>query len=203
MEQAGQVAIPSAVDIIHDEDFIVIYRALDEALCRDVIAQFDRDEGKWRGRIGGLGDTFYEDGAKVSWDLEIRDEGAWAGIFRRLHPRIEACLADYLLRSPILKSFPLQATGYKIQMYPRGEGHFRWHADAVGKDAGDRVVAMVLYLNDVVAGGETEFFHQGISIKPKAGCLALFPAGWNYMHCGHTPESGDKYVISTFVRVKY
>ena len=88
-------------------------------------------------------------------------------------------------------------------MYPRGEGRFGWHADAVGGASGDRVVAMVLYLNDVERDGETEFFHQGLKVSPRAGQLLLFPAGWNYMHCGHVPESGDKYVISTFVRIKH
>jgi hypothetical protein len=191
------------VDIAYDQDFIVIYRALDAALCRAVVELFDADAGKRHGRIGVGDNTRHEDRTKVSWDLEIRNEGAWQDVFGELHPRIQRCLADYLSRSPVLGSFDLQGTAYKIQMYPRDEGHFRWHADSVGKGAGDRVVAMVLYLNDVAAGGETEFYHQGFKIPPRAGNLVLFPAGWNYMHCGHMPRSGDKYVISSFVRIRY
>ncbi|MFT4045858.1 MAG: 2OG-Fe(II) oxygenase [Solimonas sp.] len=189
-------------EIVHDRDFIVVYRGLDQASCRAVIEHFDRDPGKWRGRIGGAGASWYEDEAKVSWDLEILDEGSSYEIFQRIHPKILACLADYLSRSPILQSFELTGSGYKVQMYPKGQGHFRWHADAVGKHGGDRVVAMVLYLNDVERGGETEFFHQRIKFVPRAGHLLLFPAAWNYMHCGHTPESGHKYIISTFIKVK-
>lgn len=187
---------------LHDRDFITLYAGLDEATCRAVIERFDRDEGKRQGRIGGPGQAAQAEQVKRSWDLEIRHDGDWQEIFQRIHPRIQACIAHYLSRSPILQSFDLQATGYKIQMYPRGDGHFRWHADSVGGNTGDRVVAMVLYLNDVARGGETEFFHQGLKIQPRAGQLVLFPAGWNYMHCGHVPESGDKYVISTFIRIK-
>lgn len=190
------------VDIVYDQDFIVVYRALDQELCRFVIDRFDRDEGKWRGKIAKSEGTLYEGETKNSWDLEILNEGAWRDVFQRIHPKIEACMSHYISRSPILRSFDLQVTGYKIQMYPKNQGYFRWHADAVGKGSGDRAVAMVLYLNDVEKGGETEFFHQEIKIIPKAGCLALFPAGWNYMHCGHTPESGDKYIIQTFIKVK-
>ena len=203
MGSAAVAAITSPVDVIFDRDFIVIYRGLDKALCRAVVDLFDRNESMRRGRIGGLGEGYYEDQAKISWDLEIRNEGASRDIFRAIHPGIQACVSDYLSRSPILRSFELMATGYKIQMYAKGAGRFHWHADAVGKDAGDRVVAMVLYLNDVEKGGETEFFHQGIKIVPRAGQLALFPAGWNFMHCGHTPESDDKYIISTFIKVKH
>jgi len=191
------------VDIVYDQDFIVVYRGLDKDLCRAVIELFDQDKTKWRGKIGGPEEAYYEEESKVSWDLEILNEGVWQDVFQKIHPQIQACISDYLARSPILQSFPLQATGYKIQMYPQNQGRFRWHADSVGKDTATRVVAMVLYLNDVDQGGETEFFHQGISISPTAGHLALFPAGWNYMHCGHTPESGDKYIISTFIRIKH
>ncbi|HIV73289.1 MAG TPA: 2OG-Fe(II) oxygenase [Candidatus Aquabacterium excrementipullorum] len=204
MDKPTSAADKPPVDILFDQDFIVLYQGLEPALCRAVVDRFDQDKGKQRGRIGGSAkDAFYEDDAKISWDLEILNEGPWRDIFQAIHPGIQACLAEYLSRSPILRSFNLQATGYKIQMYPRNEGRFRWHADSVGQGAGDRVVAMVLYLNDVAKGGETEFFHQGVKISPRAGHLVLFPAGWNYMHCGHVPESGDKYIISTFIRIKH
>ena len=120
-----------------------------------------------------------------------------------MHPRIQACIRHYLSRSPILQSFDLQVTGYKIQMYPRGQGFFRWHADSTGRGVQSRQVAMILYLNDVAQGGETEFFHQGLKVAPRAGQqLLLFPAGWNYMHCGQVPVSHDKYIVQTFVKIK-
>jgi hypothetical protein len=191
------------LDILYDEDLIVIYRGLDQELCRCIIDLFNRDNHKWRGKIIRSEDEVsYTEEIKNSWDLEILNEGAWQEIFQTIHPRIQACMSHYLTRSPVLRSFDLQISGYKIQMYPKNQGYFRWHADSVGKNAGDRVVAMVLYLNDVEKGGETEFYHQEIKIPPKAGQLVLFPSGWNYMHCGHTPESEDKYIIQTFVKIK-
>lgn len=196
-------AAPPPADVVYDQDFITVYRALDEALCRDVVQRFGRDPAKWRGRIiGGSGQLTQESQTKNSWDLEIRSEGAWREVFERIHPPIQACMQHYLARSPILQSFDLQGSGYKIQMYPRNEGYFRWHADSMGRNYGNRVVAMILYLNDVARGGETEFFHQGVKVRPRAGHLLLFPAGWNYMHCGHVPESGDKYIVQTFIRTR-
>ena len=201
MENARDPAA-SPVDIVRSHDFIVVYKGLDSVLCRSIIDLFDRDRSKWRGKVIKSGDTTHEGQIKNSWDLEILNEGAWQGIFRQIHPRIAACLAHYLAQSPVLQSFDLQGSGYRIQMYPRNEGYFRWHADSVGKHGAGRVAAMVLYLNDVEKGGETEFFHQRITISPRAGQLVLFPTGWNYMHRGNTPESGDKYIVSTFIKVK-
>jgi hypothetical protein len=200
-------SIPSpadpSVEIIEANEFIVVYRALEPPQCSAIIELFNRDPNKWRGKVEQAGEGLaYQDDIKRSWDLEILNEGPWQPIFQSIHPRIVACFADYLSRSPILKSFDLQATGYKIQMYPKQQGYFRWHADSVSHQTRSRVAAMVLYLNDVAQGGETEFFHQGAKITPKAGHLLMFPVGWNYMHCGHVPVSDDKYIIQTFIKIK-
>ena len=57
----------------------------------------------------------------------------------------------------------------------------------------------MFYLNDVKEGGETEFYHQKIKIKPKAGTLVLFPAGFTHTHKGNMPISNDKYIITTWL----
>lgn len=202
MENAQYTNVRTAPEVILEQDFIVVYRGLTPELCDAVIAQFKNDPSKWQGKIGRREDaSIHQEQTKNSWDLEILNEAEWKNIFQQIHREIQTCMADYLARSPVLTSFPLQVTGYKIQMYPKNQGYFRWHADSLGRNARNRVAAMVLYLNDVEQGGETEFFHQQLKITPKAGNLLLFPAGWNYMHCGHTPESNDKYIISSFIKI--
>ncbi len=190
-------------EIIYDRDFVTIYRGLEPESCLDIVERFEQDERKWRGKVvSSSGNVASQGEIKNSWDLEILDEGGWRNTFQRIHPRIGACLSHYLSRSPVLQSFALEGTGYRIQKYRKSQGYFRWHADAMDRNAGNRQVAMILYLNTVEKGGETEFFHQNLKIAPRAGNLLLFPAGWNYMHCGRTPESSDKYIISTFIRIK-
>jgi 2OG-Fe(II) oxygenase superfamily len=202
MENARNSSDRPTVDVVYDQDLIVVYRALDAQRCRAVIDFFDRDESRWRGKVVVQGgNVTHQQEIKSSWDLEIPNQGASRDLFQAIHPKIQVCLLHYLSRSPVLQSFKVLGSGYKIQMYPRNEGYFRWHADSIGQHNGNRVAAMILYLNDVEKGGETEFFHQRTKISPKAGHLVMFPTGWNYMHCGQVPESADKYIIQSFITI--
>lgn len=45
-----------------------------------------------------------------------------------------------------------------------------------------RTTSLVYYPNDDYDGGELEFIHFGLKIKPKANQLFLFPAGYSYEH---------------------
>jgi predicted 2-oxoglutarate/Fe(II)-dependent dioxygenase YbiX len=55
-----------------------------------------------------------------------------------------------------------------------------------------RTTSLVYYPNDDYEGGELEFIHFGVKIKPKAGQLFLFPAGYSYEHKIH-PVTGGGY----------
>jgi hypothetical protein len=50
------------------------------------------------------------------------------------------------------------------------------------------------------AGGETALHRQSLKIKPLAGDALFYPPFWTHMRCGEIPRSGDKYVISSFLR---
>jgi predicted 2-oxoglutarate/Fe(II)-dependent dioxygenase YbiX len=57
----------------------------------------------------------------------------------------------------------------------------------------------ILYLNDDYTGGEIEFVHHGITIKPSPGMLVLFPANYAYSHIAHPVKTGTKYAIVTWL----
>ena len=58
---------------------------------------------------------------------------------------------------------------------------------------------MMLYLNDVDDGGETEFYHQKIKINPEKGKLAIFPTYWTHHHKGNPPISNNKYILNNWI----
>ena len=85
-----------------------------------------------------------------------------------------------------------------IQKHTKNEGHaYAWHEDS-GNGA-ERYITAMFYLNDVEEGGETEFYHQELKIKPKQGNMIIFPPYYTHMHRGNVPLSNDKYTVSIFL----
>ena len=48
-----------------------------------------------------------------------------------------------------------------------------------------------LFLNDVEEGGELEFLHQSIRIKPRKGDFVIFLAFFTHLHRGNPPLSDE------------
>jgi len=83
------------------------------------------------------------------------------------------------------------------------DGYYAWHSDwgPMPEWIGRLLVAQ-FYLNDVEEGGETEFYHQGLKIKPKKGTLVMWPVGFTHIHRGNKPTSNDKYILSAWYTLK-
>ncbi|MDN3639374.1 2OG-Fe(II) oxygenase [Simiduia curdlanivorans] len=93
-----------------------------------------------------------------------------------------------------------------LQKYPSGEGGYHhWHSEIYPhptdpqQESLHRALVFMYYLNDVAEGGETAFIYQNIKLKPKAGNLVLFPGGFTHTHKGAIPQSGDKYILTSWV----
>lgn len=87
----------------------------------------------------------------------------------------------------------------KIQKTNIGGGYHVWHCENASKESNQRVLAYILYLNDVDDGGETEFLYLHKRYRPKKGTLVLFPAGFTHTHRGNPPLSNTKYIMTGWV----
>jgi hypothetical protein len=67
----------------------------------------------------------------------------------------------------------------------------------------NRIITYLWYLNDVEEGGETDFPDINIKVKPETGKLVLFPATWDFPHCGKMPISSNKYIVTGWLYVDY
>ena len=174
---------------------------ISQDLCRTCIELYEHDAQKHSGyTTSAAGDRQLEVDVKVSTDLVVEPDGIWAPVFAELHSAVTTVMQSIAAQFPALQVAPLECTGYKIQHYKKNQGHFKWHFDALGPGGWDRQLAVILYLNSVADGGETCFHRQDLKIKPVAGHALFFPPFWTHMHCGEMPKSGDKYIISSFVR---
>ena len=85
-----------------------------------------------------------------------------------------------------------------VQHYKPHGGFHAWHTER-GSGSGitaSRHLVFMTYLNDVKDGGETEFFHQKLKIKPEKGLTIIWPVDWTFTHRGIPSPSEDKYIVT-------
>ena len=87
----------------------------------------------------------------------------------------------------------------KIQKTKPSEGYHIWHCEHGSIATGRRIMLVMLYLNDVNDGGETEFLYQSKRIEPKKGRLVICPGSWTHTHRGNPPLSDNKYMMNTWL----
>ena len=71
-------------------------------------------------------------------------------------------------------------------------GHLRAHQD---QGVSTRVLSVLLYLNDDYEGGEIEFMHSKIKIKPEPGSVLFFPSNFLYVHEVYPVTKGPRYAL--------
>ena len=90
-------------------------------------------------------------------------------------------------------------TGFRslqIQKYsPEDKGYPAVHVES-GQEHYKKYLAIIVYLNDV-NGGETVFPMAGTALTPTQGCVAIWPAGLPFYHCGLKSKT-TKYIITSW-----
>jgi Rps23 Pro-64 3,4-dihydroxylase Tpa1-like proline 4-hydroxylase len=178
--------------------------ALDTAIsprqCQKIIQHFEKfPQQHYVGRIGQ--DQGTAQSIKRSTDLRISGRSDWAEIDALLQQSLSHGLSLMSGLHPFFAANQLNDVGYNLQKTEPGE-YYHWHVDGGSGEFSKRQLVAIWYLNDVPGpGGETEFYHQKLSINPTAGTLLLFPPYWTHLHRGNTLKSGVKYIATTWVCV--
>ena len=93
-------------------------------------------------------------------------------------------------------------TRLKIQKTLPKQGYHVWHIEhGSAFEMQTRAFVFSIYLNDVKEGGETEFLHFSQRIKPKTGRIVIWPSGFPYVHRGNPPLSGEKYILTSWLKL--
>jgi len=175
-----------------------VNNALSPTLCAQLIDRFeDATTEQYQGRVGQSVEE--NTSIKRSTDLVISGKPHWkdadTALFQSLAQALNVLKQEYsFFNEGSFKDF-----GYAIQRTQPGE-YFHWHVDGGSHSFSHRQLVAIWYLNDVPGpGGETEFRHYQLSVKPEAGKLLLFPPFWTHEHRGVTLEAGVKYIATTWV----
>lgn len=91
----------------------------------------------------------------------------------------------------------LHDEGYDILKYEKGN-EYKIHNDWSPKHS-NRVVSLVVYLNDDYSGGQLEFPNIGYTYRPRAGDIVIFPSNHTFAHRSKPITKGTKYAIVTWL----
>jgi prolyl 4-hydroxylase len=168
-----------------------------EGLCRDVIAAAMPRLAPVEPRDGhGAGGTKATRRSSQAW-LMVGENTA-VGTMVTAVARVVPCPPEYAERVQIVRYLTGEFYSDHTDCYeldsPAGVESLRAH--------GPRLVSALVYLNDVRAGGETEFPRLGLRVTPRLGSVLLFDnyradlvtANDRSVHRGLPVTAGEKWI---------
>jgi len=186
-------------------EYIYTAPSLSHEICDRIIQQYEESSIKYEGvTLSGL-----DKNIKDTCDLSIPEN--WDEINQGLIVELEKHMniyikliesgANYRKDNNYGNEFHhfheyTQQHPFIIQRYEKNIGKYVYHDDSKVEQTKTRTITYIWYLNDVIEGGETEFFGGSFKVRPEKGKLLLFPALWCYPHRGNIPISSNKYIVT-------
>lgn len=123
-------------------------------------------------------------------------------ILKNYNHLMSVCLNNFASVYQVL--FDISSIQYtvNIQKTQKCEGFHNFHCEKASNVFSlSRHLTTMVYLNDVLDGGETEFLYQSRRVNPREGRVVIFPTQWTHTHRGNPPLSGDKYIATSWLHL--
>jgi hypothetical protein len=143
--------------------------------------------GQSQGKIKWIREDYLDD------ETGKKSQTCWISNDPEIASNLEEVVDSYLYHWNL---DPRSREDFRITKFTGPGEFFGSHSD--DSFATPRTSSMVYYLNDDYEGGELEFIHFGITIKPKAGQLFMFPSGYSYEHKVNPVISGTRTTMVSF-----
>ena len=182
--------------------FIGCWNLENNKLCNEITQFFENNKEL---QIQGITSDGKDLKAKKTTDIPVNPHDLKNPKFEVLKQYIDElykCFIDYQNQWPFLKSVikVVDVPGFNIQKYSRGDHFALLHSERTTLDTLHRLFAWMTYLNDVDDGGQTNFSHYEIKIKPETGKTLIWPAEWTHAHTGEVLKSGTKYIVTGWIQ---
>ena len=179
--------------IINKKNFFLKGWYINLDVCNDVINFFEKRKDL---HTKGILDTGKIDEQKISTDISVSNShdsmlsysfhlNEVLKEYKKIFPVLDNQIASWSMKELI-----------NIQKYNPKEGFMKWHTENSNLKSSHRILVFMTYLNDVKEGGETEWFHQKIKIKPEKGLTIMWPADWTHLHKGCVAKKETKYIAT-------
>lgn len=190
---------------LNENHFIGCWNIEDDNLLTNMIKFFDENETLQNQGLTGGGKNL---SIKNSTDITIQPKdlkNKKFQIFNKYMEKLHECYLDYLIQYPLLKAMikDIHIGQFNLQKYNK-DGHFAGiHSERTSLTTLHRLFAWMTYLNDVEDGGNTNFAHYKIDIKPEKGKTLIWPSEWTHAHSGGIVKSGTKYIITGWMHFPF
>ena len=172
-------------------DFIYCEKgAYSKESCDSIIRYFEDNKEHARSGIMGANGTL--DNLELCIDLKHHG----------LEKYINKGMSNYVKVYPLLNTHISRWGPWRtcqLMKYEPNQYYDRMHCENDGTSRMEiitRGFAWMIYLNTIRRGGGTEFIHQKVTAKPRAGDLYIWPAGWTHMHRGINAPHEVKYILT-------
>lgn len=128
----------------------------------------------------------------------ILDKQQTLEIAEKIIERVAPCWDEYCITYKHPRDYYKSMNrSIKAQKSSTDGGYVNWHHEQGPTPLSEtRCAVWMVYLNDNFEGGFTEFEHQELAIKPKAGSLLIWPASFTHRHRAAPDLVGDKWIIT-------
>jgi len=178
--------------------FIGCWNLENNKLCNEITQFFENNKSL---QIQGKTASGKDLKAKKTTDIPVNPhdlKNPKFEVLKQYMDKLHKCFIDYQNQWPFLKSMikVVDVPGFNIQKYSRGDHFALLHSERTTLDTLHRLFAWMTYLNDVDDGGQTNFSHYEIKIRPETGKTLIWPAEWTHAHTGEILKSGTKYIVT-------
>jgi len=178
--------------------FIGCWNLENNKLCNEITQFFENNKEL---QIQGITSYGKDLKAKKTTDIPVNPhdlKNPKFEVLKQYMDELYKCFIDYQNQWPFLKSVikVVDVPGFNIQKYSRGDHFAQLHSERTTLDTLHRLFAWMTYLNDVDDGGQTNFSHYEIKIRPETGKTLIWPAEWTHAHTGEILKSGTKYIVT-------
>jgi len=179
--------------------FIGCWDLENNKLCNEIIKFFENNKNLQKSGVSGSGKKNIKIKSTIDISISPNDlKNQEYKIFNQYINELHKCFLEYQNQWPFLKNMikNIDIPSFNIQKYSKGDHFAHIHSERTSLNTLHRLFAWMTYLNDVEDGGQTNFTHYGIKIKPKIGKTLIWPAEWTHAHAGEILKSGTKYIIT-------
>ncbi len=183
-----------------------------DAVSDGIMAFFDkRTDLHQKGIAFNTTTSLPEEKGKISTDISLvaidRSDPEAFALAQVILRGVDAGLQKYLKERPLFKDCCPEKSLFinpifNLQRYAPNEGFKQWHCDwTISNEATEpmyRVLAWILYCNDIESAG-TEFYWQQHHEEATRGKLIIFPSTLSHIHRGRVSKTSTKTIATGWI----